>query len=106
MRTISELLTILRDNAEVVNNGILFGLCHEVRRLHGNDIISREEKFSMIDYITNKMPYSEFKGPFGVMLKNIYGWPVGEWEPRFQWLNEHIKLTKVENTEISINDEN
>ena len=94
MRNISELLTILRDNTKVVNNEIPFGLCREVRRLCDNAIIFHEEKFSMIEYIINKMPYYEFKEPFGLILKNIYGWPPCEWLPRLAWLNEHIELTK------------
>ena len=38
MRTISELLTILRDNAEVEDDEICDGLCAEVLDLYENDI--------------------------------------------------------------------
>ena len=90
MRTMHELLTILRDNANVYGNGeIIAGLCYEVIVLHGKIIISVDERYALNDYIDKNMP-TGIRTVIGIR----YGWRPGEWHPRLAWLNEHIELTK------------
>lgn len=90
MRTISELLTILRDNANVYGDGeIIAGLCYEVIVLYDKIIISLDERYALNDYIDKNMP-TGIRTVIGIK----YGWPPGEWPPRLAWLNEHIELTK------------
>lgn len=90
MRTISELLTILRDNVYVDGDGEIYnGLCYEVIELHGKGIISLNEKHALHKYIDKHMPVG-ICTTFGIK----YGWTPREWPPRLAWLNEHIELTK------------
>ena len=93
MRTISELLTILRDNAGVYDNQIYDGLCWEAYEIFENNIISHDELETLYEYIKENMPYytSEYVCEWAL---REYGWPSGEWLPRLEWLNEHIELTK------------
>lgn len=90
MRTISELLTILRDNAGVYDNQIYDGLCWEVFELFSSNIISSDENNALCDYIDENMP--KMINDDGLI--SDYGWPIGEWLPRLEWLNEHIELNK------------
>ena len=92
MRTINELLIILRDNARVkkswfgLRQRIESGLCYEVRKLEELGILSIDEWSILIQHIrTNAPDYIE---------DTVYRWPIGLWEPRLKWLNEQIELTK------------
>lgn len=85
MRTISELLTILRDNADVGYKGISSGLCYESHRIFRYGLISDFEYEYLNDYINENIP---------VRIGSAYGWPIGEWQPRLEWLNQHIELNK------------
>ena len=92
MKTISELLTILRDNAKVEDDEICDGLCAEVLELYENEVISLYEKGLLYYYINENKPHYEFV--FYGMMTDQYGWPRYEWPPRLAWLNEHIELNK------------
>lgn len=88
MRTMHELLTILRDNAMVYHDKIYSGLCHETNYLLGKDIISYKERNLLRNYINENIPNRKN----GYILN--YAWQVCEWPPRLAWLNEHIELTR------------
>ena len=94
MRTISELLTILRDNARVENDSIFMGLCFEIGSLLGKIIITTSESIKLKIYIQENMPVRMLEDEIGGHVASPYGWPPGEWTPRLAWLNEHIELTK------------
>ena len=90
MRTISELLTILRDNVEIDANGEIYdGLCYEIVTLHENGKISYLEYSTLRNYVYSNIPVI-FKG----LRRSPYGWPCHKWPPRLAWLNEHIELNK------------
>lgn len=93
MRTISELLTILRDNAGVYDNQIYDGLCWEAFELSSSDVISIDERHELHQYIKENMPYYKHID-FNGMVFYEYGWAPSEWPARLAWLNEHIELTK------------
>ena len=92
MRTINELLIILKDNAVVINSWfglkqrINSGLCREVNRIQDKDLITEEELLLLYKHIAIFAP----KSPQGVG----YSWTKSEWKPRLKWLNKQIKLTK------------
>ena len=94
MRTINELLIILRDNARVKKSWfglklrIDCGLCTEALNLVGANFryITWDEYDIIMKHIANYGP---------TFLPNSgYRWPIGLWKPRLKWLNEQIELTK------------
>lgn len=91
MRTISELLTILRDNADVNGDKIHAGLCFEVDELSRKNIISISEKELLQEYIEENMPERIISNIYTTFV-SAWGWTVSEWPPRLKWLNKHIKL--------------
>lgn len=99
MRTINELLIILRDNARVkkswfgLKHNINSGLCSEIDNLLWNFYfdnttphVNSMEALVLRDYLCKNRPN-------GAAQYSFY-WPVGLWEPRLKWLNEQIELTK------------
>ena len=92
MRTINELLIILRDNARVkkswfgLRQRIESGLCYEIGKLEESQIISDDEWAILRRHIYNYAPVcNDISG---------YRWPIGLWKPRLKWLNKQIELTK------------
>ena len=92
MRTINELLIILRDNARVkkswfgLRQRIESGLCYEIGKLEELGILSIDEWSILRQYIHINAPdYIKYSG---------YRWPPYKWKPRLKWLNEQIELTK------------
>ena len=91
MRTINELLIILRDNARVKKSWfglrlrINTGLCYELGKLVESQHISGYEWNILVIYFNIYAPPSNSDG---------YRWPPCKWKPRLKWLNEQIKLTK------------
>ena len=91
MRTIHELLIVLRDNSRVSRDGkyIDSGLCREVDFLHINDTIDLYETKLLNSYFRNNFPIKDL---------DMFSWPRGQWQPRLEWLNKHIELTKPNTT--------
>lgn len=89
IRTIHELLIILRDNAIVTKSWfglkqrIKSGLCNEITMLCDSTLINVDEYWILKDYIRDNKPIEG----------EIYYWTKCEWKPRLKWLNEHIELT-------------
>ena len=92
MRTINELLIILRDNARVkkswfgLRQRIESGLCYEVGKLEELGILSIDEWSILRQHIHINAPdYIKDSG---------YRWTPYKWKPRLKWLNKQIELTK------------
>ena len=91
MRTIHELLIILRDNANVTKSWfglkqrIKSGLCNEISMLCDSDVITVVEFYMLNNYLINNKPITGGK---------YFYWNRYEWKPRLKWLNKHIKLTR------------
>ena len=92
MRTINELLIILRDNARVkkswfgLRQRIESGLCYEVGKLEELGILSIDEWSILKKHIHISAPdYIKDSG---------YRWTPCKWKPRLKWLNKQIELTK------------
>ena len=91
MRTINELLIILRDNAKVKKSWfglrlrINAGLCCEIFKITRSHSISDCEWVILTEYINRYAPPSNSDG---------FKWPPYKWKPRLKWLNEQIELTK------------
>ena len=99
MRTINELLIILRDNARVkkswfgLKQRIDYGLCYEIDYLYENFFfdsskihIDNREAMLLLDYLYQNRPDK-------AITYGMY-WPPYKWKPRLKWLNEQIELTK------------
>ena len=89
MRTIKELLTLLRDKADVTTycfglfKKIEWGLCYEVDELYKYDEINIEEYKELRSHIRVYRPLYFFD--------NRFGWRPGAWRPRLKWLNKEIE---------------
>lgn len=96
MRTINELLTILKANCRIRNGNVLLdGLCHEAARIYDVGLITSDEFYLLKEYIYDNMPERTWTDKFGFVRNSLYGWPKCEWPPRLKWLNEQIELTKL-----------
>lgn len=99
IRTINELLTILRDKASVDENNLIeAGLCNEVRKLFVCKLITHGEKIKLFNHIDEYKPH--YIIPTGLNYINGeyysqrgFGWLPQLWQPRLKWLNKHIKRT-------------
>ncbi len=89
MRTRKELLTLLRDRADVTTycfglfKRIEWGLCYEVSNLYKYFRISLEEYYVLMAHIDANRPKHFFD--------NRFGWRPGAWRPRLKWLNKEIE---------------
>ena len=92
MRTINELLIILRDNARVnkswfgLRQRIEYGLCYEVVTLEELGILSIDEWGILRQHIRINAP--------DYIKDSRYRWTPYKWKPRLKWLNKQIELTK------------
>lgn len=94
MRTIHELLIVLRDKTPVKNNKITAGLCLSCLCRKNNDEITIDEFILLHCYIRANIPNSKFS-----TRQARWGWKPGNWTSRLRWLNKHIELTKPNTTE-------
>jgi hypothetical protein len=78
MRDIKELLLLLRDEVE---QNLKFGMCGVVSGMYHNDIISRDEKNYMFEFVNENKP--EYAG-------SIFWFPKGEKPPRLDWIDEQL----------------
>ena len=90
MRTLKELLIVLRDNAEIEpfgikRNAMKLGLCYQVTVLRQNGKMNIEESSTVKNFIelATKKKNSVY---FPFMYKP------GNWTYRKRWLNKQIKL--------------
>lgn len=94
MRTMHELLILLRDNIKVTKSWfglrqrIGRGLCLEIGLLYSScdDLINNEEYCLLCSYINDNRPFYE--------KDDSYGWKPTLWKPRLKWLNKHIERTR------------
>jgi hypothetical protein len=95
MKTINELLIIMRDNIDKLQTG----LCLLYDTLYYDcKLITLDEAILLKNYINNNAP--TIKSKLFEPHDSIYYWPVearvGKIEaikPRLRWLNYHIKIT-------------
>ena len=97
-RTTKELLELLL-NKEFQRKYFNSGLCNFVYALYANNIIGRDERKVLIDYIHKHFPinkntiHSFFAGDFEE--RSYFYWRPGNIEPRERWIKKHIrKLSK------------
>ena len=89
MRTRKELLTLLRDKADVITycfglfKKIEWGLCYEVDKLYKYGEINIKECNVLLAHIKVHRPKYFFDKRFG--------WRPGAWRPRLEWLNKEIE---------------
>ena len=97
MKTIKELLIIVRDN---IQQDILFtdGICLETYRLHAENIIDYDEYYLLVEFLNNNTPLTKnviidriLELNFTKPLDATYWWKYGDKKPRIKWLNKHIK---------------
>jgi hypothetical protein len=91
MRTIKELLTILKENIE--KHGVDTGLCYENCVLYNKGLISFEERTIIKNWIHKHKPLPIInQKSWCHYQKTNYYWPEGQSKPRIEFLNKHIKL--------------
>lgn len=91
MRTIHELLVIMRDNGETI---ITSGLCHLCDQLWMKGYIDVLESNILDEYIKHHKPTKRSKFYNEISSRTWYYWPIRNWSFRLAWLNYHIKITK------------
>lgn len=82
MRTIKELLILLRDH--IIKHGVKTGMC-AIILYHFIDI-NGEEEDALLIYLYDHAPFIE---PDFTQLE-VFWWKEGLAEPRIDWLNEQI----------------
>jgi hypothetical protein len=122
MRSIKELLIIVRDNLHLINNDDnenipyyrtrTYGICDILYPLQVDGIITKEEKSAIVWYLSCNLPPKIFKTStvssvldieeqpikdryvYKVGLSDAYGfsWIPSLIEPRREWLDEQIKM--------------
>ena len=94
MRTIKELLIILRDNARVKKTlfgpRICRGLCYEITTLIEDNVIDGGEAHELVTHIYYAVKDKNEKHPHRLCHRN-YLFPRGRWRCRKKWLNKQIK---------------
>ena len=79
MRTEKELLQVLLDNSSIMDAG----LCWLIDDLLRQDIISVKEFLVLENYLYNNKPSN-------ILSLTEFWFPMGEKEPRINWLKEQI----------------
>ena len=96
MRTLKELLIILRDSIKD-EKYLVSGLCYEVEELIRKRKLTWEEHTTLKNFIKDNKPK---RGQFGYVKKQehySWYWILGQVAPRVRWLNYWIaKLEKEE----------
>lgn len=100
MRTITQLLTIVRD--ELIKSEILdSGLCDFIFFLKVDTIITTSEYFMLMDYLDKNMPNTfntlftrlvDFEWNFNESV-TCHWWGIGKKKPRIKWLDKQIIIT-------------
>lgn len=85
---IIELLEKLRAYIVKVETNHFFGMCAEVTEMYEEDLITSDEYDDLDDYIVDRVPRG--------LCKIDYWWPRGEKQPRFDWIDEQVKILKDE----------
>jgi len=80
MRTEKELLELMLQYQVYFQTG----MCNWVERFYAFDLIDESEYKLLYNYIQNHEPEET--------NDILYWWPVGELQPRIDWINEQIKL--------------
>jgi hypothetical protein len=80
-RPIKELLELMLEHQKLFETG----LCLWSDSLFFSDKISFSEMHKLIKYIKDNKPWTSF------FRFSAYYWPIGQIEPRIEWINEHIK---------------
>ncbi len=79
MRTIKELLELMRDNDQF----FVTGLCGWAANLWMDDFITSKEHTLINCYLENNLPPKK---------PNKFCWRIAGIKPRLKWINKHIKL--------------
>lgn len=98
MRTIKELLTVVRNSIINDKPQLILGLCWYTTLCLHEDIISREEYDILQDYYKKNVPVTYnimVNKVFNDSTKHIFWWKPGNKTPRIKYLNKHIKKQKV-----------
>lgn len=94
MRTLKELLIILRDNARVKKTlfgpRIRAGLCLEIFLINARDIIDDAEARNLEAHMYYAVKNKNEAHPYR-LCNHHYLFPRGRWRCRKRWLNKQIK---------------
>jgi hypothetical protein len=98
MKTISELLTILRDSEDLFKKRCsVNGLCKLSTAIMDVDRITWSEYVELTNFIDDNRPDRRSKHFYIDENESAYYWPQGMWEPREAWLDTQIiKQKKIE----------
>lgn len=93
MRTIKELLIILRDNARIKRTlfgpRIPNGLCNEIGHLYMENFIKDEETGMLHDYISEAVSNKNIRHPYRLYKRFLFKPTL--WRCRKRWINKQIK---------------
>ena len=84
-KTMVELLELMLKNQGLFHSG----LCYWAQRLESANIISRDERYRLEDYIAENKPFFIVRWWHG-----DYFWKPMSIEPRVKWIKKHIKKLK------------
>jgi hypothetical protein len=85
-RSIKELLQVMLDNQSCFTTG----LCHWTTDLYYNSLITRNERYILLDYINESRP-SMFSSIDTFLSKDSdYYWKCRNIKPRIKWLKKQI----------------
>jgi hypothetical protein len=102
-RKIKTLLIIVRCNLYrlLSSNGLNGGICAVVHDLQIEGLLSKEERYLIIDYMEVNKPDFAIKRELSDEIEDAQGfvvnrhwWTPREFTPRLEWLNEQIKSLK------------
>lgn len=85
MRTTKEILQMVLERIEG-KSGIDEGICQEIAFLYFEKKITRLDFEFSREYVMDNIPDYWIRE----YVKSPYGWPVGAFAPRVEWLKEHI----------------
>lgn len=86
MRTIKELLIVVRSNRKMFRNG----LCYLINKLYRTGDINCKERRLLSEYIENNGPSKGKYIFWRVGNDSAYWWTPCAWTPRYLWLTEQI----------------
>lgn len=94
MRSTKDLLILLVAYRPLFVGANCSGLCSLLHKMENYKIISLNERYSIRSYIQKNMPTMMVEVTGAGKRESMYGWEPKEWMPRYEWLNEHIKIQR------------
>lgn len=107
MRTIKELLIVIRDQAIINLNAEYYmqdnGICMMLNNMTGRQEINVTEWNELYDYIHNNRPQKGSKHYIASHEDlNSYYWPCRDWQSRIDWLNTRIRIESRKENKLKL----